>query len=822
MRPSSIVQTSPTRRSVGGCAAPPASRGAGAAARRRVRRGRRRGATRRRSRRARAARSRRAARVRPSAVASACALGSAARALARRRRGRRRPPPPRCRSARGSCASPLRVAALRAAREVRERLVIVPADAREDPEPHLDGPEERRRSASRCCARRTARAAACNSSARSRRPSAAAASASAAIAPNHRLSRGSAAKSSAARRSNSSCASAARPVARARRRAPRARPASPARRRRSRARASPIVGGAVLHPVEHDVCESTESGIVVPGSSRPIAATPASSARASSKRPSIVTRRARCSGTNAIARAVARRRARAARASRSPMSAPARSSSSSSRSTWRLRGVERQRRLARALGQREQRRAATRGPARCMSGPHVASCADDSANASVMSSPRRCAIASASLRELQARARRVSDQYSAVASEPSSRTRSGSSPGPMRSSASPSSATWASSTKPGVSANGAAPSAARAKVSCAPIERAAAIAASNVARAAGRPARDCAVPRPSSSAARRGTSALEQLERLERAREQLLGLLVGEVVERALRGALRRSRRPCSRSPRGARRQEVVRELGQVRLDRAAVDVLERLAGRAVRGHPRRRGSCPRAASRDQPVPEAVLPIVAGTSTTSPSRPRASSAARTSSRSSGDACSSAARLNVRPRIAASSSVAHGVARPAARGGGGSSRARRRAAAARRADRPGAPRRAAARGSRARRTRCPRCARGPRSASAGAGSMPLVSSIRRPTSSLRQAAEHEPAPGADDVRQRRLRLARALGHALVHRHDEQHRGVAQHPRDEVQRDAASPRRRPAGRRSARRPGALARCARAAARRARRRA
>ena len=105
-----------------------------------------------------------------------------------------------------------------------------------------------------------------------------------------------------------------------------------------------------------------------------------------------------------------------------------------------------------------------------------------------------------------ARRAAVSDQYSAVASEPSRRTRSGLSAGSRRSSASTSSATWASSTKPGVSANGALPSAARAKISCAPIVRAAATAASNVARAEGRPARDSAVPSPSSSDARRGTS----------------------------------------------------------------------------------------------------------------------------------------------------------------------------------------------------------------------------------------------------------------------------------------------------------------------------
>ncbi len=51
---------------------------------------------------------------------------------------------------------------------------------------------------------------------------------------------------------------------------------------------------------------------------------------------------------------------------------------------------------------------------------------------------------------------------------------------------------------------------------------------------------------------------------------------------------------------------------------------------------------------------------------------------------------------------------------------------------------------------------------------------------------REAAEHEPAPGADDVLQRELRVRRAVGHALVHRDDEQHGDVAQHPRHEVQR------------------------------------
>ena len=45
---------------------------------------------------------------------------------------------------------------------------------------------------------------------------------------------------------------------------------------------------------------------------------------------------------------------------------------------------------------------------------------------------------------------------------------------------------------------------------------------------------------------------------------------------------------------------------------------------------------------------------------------------------------------------------------------------------------------------------------------------------------REPAEHEAPTGADDVRQRGLGVGRALGHALVHRDDEQHRDVAEHP------------------------------------------
>ena len=139
--------------------------------------------------------------------------------------------------------------------------------------------------------------------------------------------------------------------------------------------------------------------------------------------------------------------------------------------------------------------------------------------------------------------------------------------------------------KPAVSANGAAPSAARANVSLAPIDRAPAIAASNVAREAA-PAR--ARLRGPEAEQQRGAPrhvGLEQRQRLERAREELGRLLVGEVVERALGRALRVVDGLVVVAARRGR-QEVVRELRQVRVDRAAVDVLERLAGGLVGGHP--------------------------------------------------------------------------------------------------------------------------------------------------------------------------------------------------------------------------------------------
>jgi len=53
--------------------------------------------------------------------------------------------------------------------------------------------------------------------------------------------------------------------------------------------------------------------------------------------------------------------------------------------------------------------------------------------------------------------------------------------------------------------------------------------------------------------------------------------------------------------------------------------------------------------------------------------------------------------------------------------------------------------------------------------------------------LRQPSQHEPPARARDVGQRDLLVGRALGHALVHRDDEQDRGISEHPRDEVQRE-----------------------------------
>ena len=168
-----------------------------------------------------------------------------------------------------------------------------------------------------------------------------------------------------------------------------------------------------------------------------------------------------------------------------------------------------------------------------------------------------------------------------------------------------------------------------------------------------------------------------------------------------------------------------------------------------------------------------------------PSAAARSIAARTSSRSSGDACSSAGRRNVRPSTAASPSV------------------RDRAVVERRE--PAADRVAHAVGQRHLLRRVVEAALGEQQGEDLAGEQRvalragvhrarqrgrgLLAAGQRDQASdvvARQPAEHEPAAGADDVRQRRLRLRRALEHALVHRHDDHHGEVAQHPRDEVER------------------------------------
>ena len=204
---------------------------------------------------------------------------------------------------------------------------------------------------------------------------------------------------------------------------------------------------------------------------------------------------------------------------------------------------------------------------------------------------------------------------------------------------------------------------------------------------------------------------LEQRERFERAREQLDRLLVGEALERALGRALRVVD-GLREVPARRRRQEVVRELGQVRVDRAPVDLLERLdRPRRARPSAGRRSCRPAACRRSARDRSGTGRPSPGSPGRGPARrrgparsarcrdPGATRARATRARTSGPG-SRRARASARP------------ARRAARGGGGSSRAPRRAAAGRRAGPRGAPRRAAARGSRARRTRCPRCACGP--------------------------------------------------------------------------------------------------------------
>ena len=337
-------------------------------------------------------------------------------------------------------------------------------------------------------------------------------------------------------------------------------------------------------------------GIVDDGSSPATAATVSSRRRAS--RQAALERRA--------ARAVQRRRtprparSRASCARRSSaldaMSAPAMSSSSSRTSTWRLRAASditvSPVRSVSAKSSRSQRQAllgavaARRSPAARSSGRSRAS-------------PRRPGGGPSPAPRSASSARRAtwSDQYSATASEPSSRTRIGSSAGPIRSSASTSSATCASSTLPGVSANGAKPSAARQRMSSA-LDRA----------RRGDGGLEGGARRRAAGARLRGAEAEQQaraardvdihpLERIERAREQLGGLLVGERVERAVGGPLGVVDRLGDVAARRGG-EEVVGELGQMGLDRAAVDRLERLADDAMAAHAHRRPACRRRASR--------------------------------------------------------------------------------------------------------------------------------------------------------------------------------------------------------------------------------
>ena len=123
--------------------------------------------------------------------------------LARTRRARRALPLPRHAMRTALMRSPLRLAAARALAKCSSACSPRPPTRASDAEPHVDRPEEaggRRHDV----ATREWFELCVSSSEPERRPSSAAVSDSAAIAPNHRLSRGSVAKSSAAERSNSS------------------------------------------------------------------------------------------------------------------------------------------------------------------------------------------------------------------------------------------------------------------------------------------------------------------------------------------------------------------------------------------------------------------------------------------------------------------------------------------------------------------------------------------------------------------------------------------------------------------------------------------
>ncbi len=373
---------------------------------------------------------------------------------------------------------------------------------------------------------------------------------------------------------------------------------------------------------------------------------------------------------------------------------------------------ERHHRLARPLGQREQLAAATPGPDRLPSGPQVASCAELRAIASVASSPSRRAIASASPAS-SARRATSSDQYSATASDAEQ------------------------------------PHAHRVVGRADPFERVDEqrdVCLVDIARrererreAQRRAAEDVVgVDRPRGRngglerrARRRSAGArlcgaqtqqqrgpardvdVQPREHLERAREQLGGVLVGQRLEGAGRRPARRSRPPCRRRP-------AERRAGS--------------GGRAWAGGPRSRPGRPspaprrrrddrlmrtatgmpaRSVSRISPWPKSYVPDRVGLRDHDPERGglvEGRQHAVAIQRRRVHERREVERTADRSRPARGSP---GAARRAAPGGGGSSRARSRAAAARRVDARDGLRRAAAPAPRARRTGCPRSRRGPR-------------------------------------------------------------------------------------------------------------
>ena len=273
-------------------------------------------------------------------------------------------------------------------------------------------------------------------------------------------------------------------------------------------------------------------------------------------------------------------------------------------------------------------------------------------------------------------------------------------------------------------------------------------------------------------------------ERLQCEPVEIGGLLVGERVQRALSAALG----VVDGFGRVAERrggEEMVGELGQVRLDRAAVDLLERLADGPVTTHPLLVVHVGEQRVADQAMLEAVLAERAGQSRDEThggglvervddavaSERRRALECRDGERAADDR-GQFERLHAAvaewfqaaaDRLADAVRQRQLVGRIVEPALGGQQREHladeERVALGRRVDR------LHERGSR----------------------LDAARLLDQPADVLApETAEQDAAPGTDDVLQRGRGLRRTVGNAFVHRDDEQHGGVAQHPRHEVER------------------------------------